>query len=180
MTGKRMFSIRPASPGQPLGTAHDAHWSELQPRLWAYAVSVGASKDEADDIVQEAVSRLVSVEADGAGPADESAWLFTVVHHLVADAGRRRGALQRAILRLSGLRESQGSDAAPGLPEEVWAAVDTLPMRQRAAIYLRFRGDLNFSAIAAVLGVTESAARSYVAKGLDKLEERMSPGREPS
>ena len=55
----------------------------------------------------------------------------------------------------------------------MWNAVDTLPARQRAAIYLRYRADLDYATIADVLAVSESAARSYVTKGLKRLELRL-------
>ena len=163
--------------GAAAGVSHE-RLAHLEARLWAYAVSIGVPRDDAADVVQEAWSRLVLAQNGQSRPADEKAWLFAVVHRLAVDGARRRSALRRAMARLSSLRESRAAEAAPGEPDdEVWSAVDSLPARQRAAIYLRYRGDLDFTSISTVLGITEGAARSYVTKALDELERRLGPRR---
>jgi RNA polymerase sigma factor (sigma-70 family) len=143
----------------------------IAPALWAFAVRLGASPEDAADAVQEALTRLVQQEAAGRHVQNRDAWLYTVVHHQVMDGFRWRGRLRDLTSRLAGLRESRGAYDAPDDPDdEVWAAVDALPKRQRAAVYLRYRADLDFTSISSVLGVTESAARSYVSKALVRLE----------
>jgi RNA polymerase sigma factor (sigma-70 family) len=69
-------------------------------------------------------------------------------------------------------------DDGPGSEERmqriaVWAAVDRLPTRQRAAIYLRYRADLDFSTIAHILGISESGARGDCFRALVSLRERV-------
>lgn len=106
-------------------------------------------------------------------------WLYTTVHRLVVDQARQRGLLQRALARLASLRESRVAvDPPESRSDEVWRAVDALPTRQRAAIHLRYRADLDYATIARVLAVSESAARSYVTKGLKRLELRLSSRRD--
>ena len=150
---------------------------ERERRLFAYAVSLGATRDDAADAVQEAFVRLTQALLDSDSPRSGDAWLFATVHHIVIDQARRRSALSRAVARLAGLRDSRAYADPPTSPaDHVWAAVDALPVRQRAAIYLRYRGDLEYESIATVMGITESAARSYVAKALQRLQERLGPG----
>jgi RNA polymerase sigma factor (sigma-70 family) len=48
-----------------------------------------------------------------------------------------------------------------------------LPARQRAAVALRFYDDLAFAEIARVLGCTESTARSYVHRALERLRSQL-------
>jgi RNA polymerase sigma factor (sigma-70 family) len=147
-------------------------------RLWAYAVSIGAPPDDAADTVQDAFLRLSQAQRDGQTVENPMSWLFTTVHHLVVDEARRRSSFARAISRLAGLRDSRTAAVPPAEPtDEVWSAVDRLPVRQRAAIYLRYRADLDYASIGNVLDVTESAARSYVAKGLKQLERLLSSRR---
>jgi RNA polymerase sigma factor (sigma-70 family) len=143
----------------------------IAPALWAFAVRLGASPEDAADAVQEALTRLVHHEAGGQRVQNRDAWLYTVVHHLIVDGFRWRQRLHDLTSRLAGLRETRGHIDAPADPgDEVWAAVDSLPKRQRAAVYLRYRADLDFKAVSSVLGVSESAARSYVSKALVRLE----------
>ena len=147
----------------------DGVLDERERRLFAYAVSLGASRDDAADAVQEAFVRLSQAVLQNDSRRSSDAWLFATVHHFVIDQARRRSALLRAIARLAGLRDSRTSASPPNGPaDDVWAAVDALPARQRAAIYLRYRGDLEYESIATVMGITPSAARSYVAKALQE------------
>jgi DNA-directed RNA polymerase specialized sigma24 family protein len=55
----------------------------------------------------------------------------------------------------------------------LWQEVDRLPEKQRAAVYLRYRADLDFAGVAFVLGITESGARANVFRALARLRERM-------
>lgn len=143
-------------------------------RLWAYAVSQGASRDDAADIVQEAFVRLAVARAADVSIDNVDGWLFTTVHHLVVDLARKRNIWQLTVARLVSLRESRTAvDPPEASSDEVWSAVDALAQRQRAAIYLRYRADLDFATIAVILGISESAARSYVTKGLKQLEVRL-------
>jgi RNA polymerase sigma factor (sigma-70 family) len=47
--------------------------------------------------------------------------------------------------------------------------VDSLPERQRDVVYLRYRADLKYAAIASVLGITASAARSHATQAIASL-----------
>lgn len=139
--------------------------------MWAYAVKMGASPDDASDAVQEAWARLLETEANGQLIVNRQAWLYAVVHRLVVDEFRWRNRVRNLVDRLSGLRETRANSGPPPDPDdEVWIAVDSLPMRQRAAVYLRYRADMDFNLISTVLGVSEGAARSYVSKGIARLE----------
>lgn len=53
----------------------------------------------------------------------------------------------------------------------LWDAVDRLPERQRAVVYLRYRADLTFDQIAEVLGIRAVSARSHASRALDRLGE---------
>ena len=57
----------------------------------------------------------------------------------------------------------------------LWQAVDGLPARQRAALYLRYRADLPFERIGLVMGITPGAARSHATNALATLRRRFGP-----
>jgi RNA polymerase sigma factor (sigma-70 family) len=57
----------------------------------------------------------------------------------------------------------------------LWQEVDRLPERQRAVLYLRYRADLEFAAIASILGITAGGARANCARALDRLRDWMDP-----
>jgi len=171
-----MTSVYQVSRGLDIGAPVADEQARL---LWAYAASVGAGRDDAGDFVQEAMVRLTVAVAEGKQIRDERAWLFAAVHRLIIDDARRRNRLGRALARLAGLRESRVAGESPDRQnDDVWRVVDTLPARQRAAVYFRYRADLDFRAIGEVMGISESAARSYVTKALDKLEAELDEWRQ--
>lgn len=142
--------------------------------LWSYAIALGASRDDAADAVQEAYTRLAEAARAGTKIRNIDAWLYATVHHLVVDQARGRGRLKRVVSRISAMRESRAAYDPPSIEDDdVWTAVDALPARQRAAVHLRYRADLDFRTISEVMGVSEGAARSYVTKALDRLQERL-------
>jgi RNA polymerase sigma factor (sigma-70 family) len=55
----------------------------------------------------------------------------------------------------------------------VWTRVRDLPPKQRAALLLRFVGDLSHREIAAVLECSEDAARRSAHEGLKRLREEL-------
>ena len=55
----------------------------------------------------------------------------------------------------------------------IWELVETLPERQRLAIYLRYRADLPFEDVGRILGIAPPSARSHVSRALSALRERI-------
>jgi RNA polymerase sigma factor (sigma-70 family) len=143
-------------------------------QLWSFGRRLGLDPGQADDAVHEAFARLVALPGPR-WPVQPDAWLFRVVHNLAMDAHRRErlGSFRADVVDLMG-----PDDDGPGSEERmqriaVWAAVDRLPTRQRAAIYLRYRADLDFSTIAHILGISESGARGDCFRALVSLRERV-------
>ena len=143
-------------------------------QLWSFGRRLGLDAGQADDAVHEAFARLVGLP-DPRWPLQPDAWLFRVVHNLAMDAHRRE---HLASFRGDVVDLTARDDDGPGSEERmqriaVWSAVDTLPTRQRAAIYLRYRADLHFAAIAQILGISESGARGDCFRAIASLRERV-------
>ena len=60
--------------------------------------------------------------------------------------------------------------------EVAWNLCETLPPLQRAAVVLRFYDDLDFSAIAGILGCPEATARSHVHRARTRLRSTLIEG----
>ncbi len=56
----------------------------------------------------------------------------------------------------------------------LWHRVHALPAKQRAAVLLRFAGDLSHREVAQALGCSEDAARRSAHEGLKKLRQEYS------
>ena len=73
--------------------------------------------------------------------------------------------------------DPQAVTEAGDLRARLVAALDTLPPRLRAVVVLRDIYDLPHEAIAAELGISESAAKVRLHRARRKLRERVFPGR---
>jgi RNA polymerase sigma factor (sigma-70 family) len=133
---------------------HDRRGREL----FGLCRRLGLDEDEANDAVQEAFLRMWAESARGKVIIDPEAWAFRVIYRLAMDH-HRLGRMVRSLTdRLSNVDEREELDPADRVA--VWAAVDKLPPRQRAVIYLRYRADLSYDRIATVMGITANGARN--------------------
>lgn len=136
--------------------------------LWGLARHLGLAPDEADDAVQETLLRLWSTLRDGAVIDRPDAWAFRALYRLAMDRHRWRRRVRLLTARLGVWPERGGGvDVAERLT--IWDAVEGLPERQRLAVYLRYRSDLPYEEIGAILGIAAPSARSHVSRALDAL-----------
>jgi len=92
------------------------------------------------------------------------AWLFTIAHRKGIDHMRKR----RREIPTDRIPETISSHDQAN-DHELWATVGALPDRQRAAVTLRFLGDLAYADIAGIVDCSEAAARQNVRAGLANL-----------
>jgi len=93
------------------------------------------------------------------------AWLLTIAHNKAIDH-LRRTRLQEAEVEVA-------AEDAPAPEDEIWSAVAALPPRQRAAVALRYIGDLSHREIAAAIGCSEEASRRSLHDGLQTLRRQL-------
>jgi len=93
------------------------------------------------------------------------AWLLTIAHNKAIDH-LRRTRLQEAEVEVA-------AEDAPAPEDEIWSAVAALPPRQRAAVALRYIGDLSHREIAAAIGCSEEASRRSLHDGLETLRRQL-------
>ena len=154
------------------GERHRAEVADLQAErgseLWGLARHLGLSPEEADDVVQETLLRLWKALRDGTVIERLDAWAFRSLYRLAMDRHRWHRRVRLLAERLGAQPERHSSiDHADRLV--VWEAVEGLPERQRLAIYLRYRADLPYEEIGAILGIAAPSARSHVSRALDAL-----------
>ena len=126
--------------------------------------------NDADDCLQEALISALRAYPRLQDASNLRGWLLTIAHNKAIDAHRARG---RRPLPVEELPEHPTHDGMP-TPEaepELWRAVRGLPEKQRAAVFLRFAGDLDYAAIGMAIGCTEPAARQNVRAGLTTIRE---------
>lgn len=119
----------------------------------------------ADDLIQETFikiyRRLRSLQ--------DAEHLSTYIYRSILNTARKQ---QRSHGRRIGREDRARERVRPtGLPDvetrdELWSALLQLPLRQRAAIYLRYYEDLSEAQAASVLGCSVSALKSLTNRGL--------------
>lgn len=149
---------------------HDRRGSEL----YGFARHLGLTEEEAHDATQEALLRLWLALDAGTRIEQPGAWTFRTLYRICMDQHRWRR-------RVRGLIERIGPTPPAEAPDRVdliatWDAVERLPKRQRLAIYLRYRADLPFEEIGAILGIAAVSARSHVSRALETLRGLLDEG----
>jgi RNA polymerase sigma factor (sigma-70 family) len=134
------------------------------PSLLRLAYVLTGSRDDAEDMVEEALSRALPCWSRISNLQDPEAHLRRMV--ISAHVPRRRRFRRRAtpISTLVDLGAATG--IAIEVRDVVWHACRLLPADQRTAVVLRLYEDLEVEEIAALTGVREGTVRSRVAGGM--------------
>jgi len=147
--------------------------------MFGFARRLGLADEDASDAVQETMLRLWRELDSGTNVVDPDAWAFRVLYRLAVDNHRLRGRLRGLAERLRAPRPTGDPGRLDGDParrievDAVWQAIDRLPERQRAVLYLRFRADLPYERIGLALSISAGAARGHASTGLASLRRRL-------
>jgi RNA polymerase sigma-70 factor (sigma-E family) len=142
------------------------------PRAVRIAYLVTGDADVAEDLVQEAFIRLAGRFADLRNPAAFEAYLRKTVINLA-----RMHARRQRLERTFSAREKSISATTTDPPDvasylALREALLTLPVRQRAALVLRYYEDLSERQIAEILRCRPGTVKSLTSRGLAALRER--------
>jgi RNA polymerase sigma factor (sigma-70 family) len=122
---------------------------------------------DADDAWSETFLSALRAYADLPDDANVEAWLVTIAHRRALDVGRARS------------RRATPTDAMPDRPAphadpaardpDLWAALQSLPTKQRQAVAYHHIAGLPFAEIAELLDNSPDAARRAAADGIKTL-----------
>jgi RNA polymerase sigma factor (sigma-70 family) len=130
--------------------------------------SVG--RDAADDCFQETFLAAMRAYPRLREDSNLRAWVLTIAHRKALDHHRARA---RGAVPVEDVPETAVLDDEPA-DNETWTRVRDLPPKQRAAVLLRYAGDLSHREVAVALGCSEEAARRSAHEGLKRLRLEMS------
>ena len=134
--------------------------------LYRLAYSYCGNRQDAEDVLQEVFLKFLRQRPDFSDEGACLAWLRTVTANQCRDL--LRSAWRRRILPLE---EAQNAAAPEQEPyPEVSAALQTLPPRDRAIVYLFYYEQLPTRDIAATLRMTDAAVRSRLTRARGKLK----------
>ena len=121
--------------------------------------------DEAEDCWQETMISALRAYPGLRDARNLRGWLLRIAQREALDAhrSRRRRPVTVEQIDLGGVDADQPADP------RLWLAVRGLPEKQRAAVTLRFAGDLDYRQIGELIDCSEQAARQNVRAGLRTL-----------
>ena len=148
--------------------------------VWRYVRLRLPSDTDAEDVTSQVFERAMrSWSGYDASRGRVGGWLIGIARHTIADWWRRTGRELPTDLAASGLGEGVADDDPEGEvlrrlgADEVRRRLGVLTPREREAVALRFGSELNSTEIAEILGVTPSAARMLLHRGIGRLREVM-------
>lgn len=150
-----------------LARIYQAHAS----RVYGFLLARCGSEQLAEDLTADTFVAAARALASGASAKIDGTWLVTVARRRLIDHWRRSATYDEKIALLAGggLR----SDAVP-LDDldrgHVHAAIQSLPVRQAAALSLRYLDDLSLAEIAELLDISYQAAGSLVTRARASFE----------
>jgi RNA polymerase sigma factor (sigma-70 family) len=161
--------VRRASCGQgltsPFDTVVEEHGAAVMRVCRALLGPVDA-QDAWSDTFLAALEAYPRLRPD----SDVRAWLATIAHHKAIDHLRRAA---RHAIPTGDLPDVASLDSVAHVDDdELRAAVQGLPFKQRAAVAYRYLADLGYPEIAAILDCSEAAARRSAADGIAALRAR--------
>jgi RNA polymerase sigma-70 factor (ECF subfamily) len=143
------------------------------PTLWCIAAGVLGSRNDVEDVVQDAaIIGLRKVESFERGTSF-SAWMGQIVRNVARN--RARQSRRERAAPLEGVPGEQAPAEAPedGFDRRVLAALQTLDETARACLLLRSVREMSYRDIAAVLDIPEGTAMSHVSRARKRLRDRL-------
>lgn len=157
--------------------AFDTLYQRHRGRLFRFLARESGSRENGEEIYQEAWLRLIRHKDSYTVEARFSTWLYRLAHSCLVDFWRRQGRLWKHEEAVAELPE----DAACPLhtPEENWGrqltaqaladCMQTLPLEQREVFLLREESGFSLADIAEITGAGLESAKSRLRYALKKL-----------
>lgn len=137
-------------------------------RVLGVVLAVCGDLDVAEDATDEAFVRCLVRWERVRQMESPSAWVCRVAINVMRRRVRRRSMESMFVGRSHAtvMQETTG-------PSEVWAAVRSLPQRQRLAVALRYVGDLTEAEVAAAMGISRGAVAASLHSARESLRLRL-------
>ena len=180
-----MLQVRDDVPG-----AFEVLVERYQHRLVGVLAHLVGRPDEAEDLTQDVFLRIYRARKGYKPKAKFSTWLFTVANNLAMNHLRNKG--RNPLVAVGGESESGGLGSLANravardgtasaqmrkveLADVVREALDVLGEDQKLAVLLNKFEDMSYADIAEVMGRSEPAIKSLLARARTHLREQLEP-----
>ena len=139
------------------------------PRLFRTTYAVAGDRGTAEDALQSAYKAYASWRRVRGAENPEAYVRRMAVNEVLTARRRAWWRTERSVADPPEPPPAPSSESRVGDRDGVWAAVSSLPARQRAVIVLRYYEQLSEAEIADVLGCSRGTVKSQAAAALAKL-----------
>lgn len=159
-----------------VSTACRMHYADL----YRFAYRMLGSREQAEDIAQEAFVRMAGQKTYQLEGEAARRWLFVVARNLCLDVFRRDTHRQetnngRVLPETIEIASPLDEVASQERSEWVRRAIESLPWDQREVLLLREYHHMSYADLAAVLDCPEGTIRSRLARARAALKLRLEP-----
>ena len=174
----------------PAASAWRGWLAEHAPKLLLFARNQTRSNEDAQDVLQDAIVKLVEKIRAGEFVGGQDAWqpyLYTTIRRLAIDLSRKDDRRKRREDNVSADIEAEQLEAfhpwfdADGSDAEVRSqleeALKALPGKFSETVIMKIWGGRTFAEIGEALGISQNTAASRYRYGLDALKRELSSAR---
>jgi RNA polymerase sigma-70 factor, ECF subfamily len=159
-------------------TAHDALLRRSHGTVFRWALAHTGDADDAEDVAQEVLVRLVTHLDRYAGRSRFTTWLYQVTRNAARELHRRSSSRRRlgdALTRETGPAEASGAEQREetDLRDEVTVLYRDLPPRQREIFHLADLEELTIPEIAERLAMNPVTVRVHLFRARRTLRSRL-------
>lgn len=150
-------------------------------RTWRLIARITGDPEEARDLTQDVMIRMLGRSGSLRDPAKLKAYVFRSAYHAALNATRSRRRRERAHASYAAEGKMRSVGATANAVERMHAehvlrtAVAQLSERQREVITLKYFGGLTLIEIAAALKISEGTARVHLVRALTNLRATLAP-----
>lgn len=146
-----------------------------RPALYRSAYLLVGNSPDAEDLVQATLVRVITAWDRIQRRDAPEVFARRVMVNLAASRWRRLKTYAAIVHRTAPAGDEPDIADAAAVRDAMWAAIQSLPVRMRAVVVLRYYEDLSEIEIAAVLGCSTGTVKSQSSKALARLRVQMEP-----
>lgn len=146
-----------------------------RPALYRSAYLLVGNSPDAEDLVQATLVRVITAWDRIQRRDAPEVFARRVMVNLAASRWRRLKTYAAIVHRTAPAGDEPDIADAAAVRDAMWAAIQSLPVRRRAVVVLRYYEDLSEIEIAAVLGCSTGTVKSQSSKALARLRIQMEP-----
>ncbi|KGN34873.1 RNA polymerase sigma24 factor [Knoellia sinensis KCTC 19936] len=156
----------------------EAYLDVALPRLLGIALSLTGHRQDAEDLVQDCVAKVLVSWSKVQRATTPDAYVRTIMVNTFLSRRRRRSSsefVSHDTVTADHRRVTASSESQVVERDHLWQVLTKLPPRERAVVVLRYYEDLPDAAIADILGCSPGAVRVTAHRAKAKLRTFLEP-----